>query len=113
MAIILIVEDVKHIQELLSIEVCEQGHHVIFAATLLDIVKNIETSRANLVIIDSWYITNDVCAILNEIRTVFASLPVIIWTDCKNADIAADYYVLKSYNLTRLKLTIESAIEDK
>jgi len=118
MARVLLVDDDKDIRELFSLELSEQGHEVISAASCRDLIKRIEISQAELVVLGMKRSDRAGMEMLNEIRSYCSDLPVIIWTaydsyKFPSGTIAADYRVVKSYDLTKLKTMIQSALEAK
>jgi len=116
MARILIVDADKDIRGLFSIELSEQGHEVITAGSCHKLGKRIEISRPDLLILDVNLGECDGLDALQEIRRYHAGLPIIICSvyDCCRYDLtapAADYFVIKSYDLTELKTKINRAVE--
>jgi two-component system response regulator (stage 0 sporulation protein F) len=104
MAKILIVDDEEHIRFLYSEELTEAGFEVITADSgykLMERIKMVDYNGLDL---------------LQDIRNKYYDLPVVLCTaydtfkeDMKS--IAADYYVIKSFDLTELKTKIAMALE--
>ena len=116
MAKILVVDDEEHIRLLYSEELTEAGYEVITAADGYKLTERIEKEQPDLVILDIKMIDYNGLDLLQEIRNKFYDLPVILCTayDTFKEDIksiAADFYVIKSFDLTELKKKIEKALE--
>ena len=116
MAKILVVDDEEHIRLLYSEELAEAGYEVITAADGYKLTERIEKEQPDLVILDIKMIDYNGLDLLQEIRNKFYDLPVILCTayDTFKEDIksiAADFYVIKSFDLTELKKKIAKALE--
>ena len=116
MAKILVVDDEEHIRLLYSEELTEAGYEVITAADGYKLTERIEDEKPDLVILDIKMIDYNGLDLLQEIRNKFYDLPVILCTayDTFKEDIksiAADFYVIKSFDLTELKKKIAKALE--
>jgi two-component system response regulator (stage 0 sporulation protein F) len=116
MAKILVVDDEEHIRLLYSEELTEAGYEVITAADGYKLTERIEKEQPDLVILDIKMIDYNGLDLLQEIRNKFYDLPVILCTayDTFKEDIksiAADFYVIKSFDLTELKKKIAKALE--
>ncbi|MBC7359783.1 MAG: response regulator [Desulfacinum sp.] len=116
MAKILVVDDEEHIRLLYSEELREAGYEVITADSGYKLLERIEEEKPDLVILDIKMVDYDGLDLLQDIRARFYDLPVILSTaydtfkeDAKS--IAADYYVVKSFDLTELKKKIAMALE--
>jgi len=115
---IFIVDDEEHIRLLLSEELKEAGYEVITAEGGYKILDRIEEEKPDLVILDIKMAEYNGLDILQDIRNHFYDLPVILSTayDSFKEDIksiAADHYVVKSYDLTELKKKIAIALETR
>ena len=113
---ILVVDDEEHIRLLYSEELTEAGYEVITAADGSKLTERIENEKPDLVILDIKMIDYNGLDLLQEIRNKFYDLPVILCTayDTFKEDIksiAADFYVIKSFDLTELKKKIAKALE--
>jgi len=116
MAKILVVDDEEHIRLLFSEELTEEGYEVITADSgegLLDLIRK---ERPDLVVLDIKLADCNGLDLLQDIRNNFYDLPVILCTayDTFKEDIksiAADFYVVKSFDLTELKNKISMALE--
>ena len=116
MAKILVVDDEEHIRLLYSEELKEEGYDVITAEGGYELMERIENEKPDLVVLDIKMVDYDGLDLLQDIRNRFYDLPVILSTaydtfkeDMKS--IAADFYVVKSFDLTELKKKIEMALE--
>lgn len=117
MARVLLVEEDKVIRALFVLELSEQGHEVLAASSSRKLFKEAKNLRPDLLVLGSWQIVRDDKQTLDKIRGINEDLPVIMWTydysDAPEKRVAAAYHVLKSYDLTQLKSTIERALEAK
>jgi DNA-binding response OmpR family regulator len=116
MAKILVVDDEEHIRLLYSEELSEAGYQVITAADGYKLVERIDKEKPDLIILDIKMVDYNGLDLLQEIRNKFYNLPVILCTayDTFKDDIkaiAADFYVIKSFDLTELKKKIVMALE--
>jgi len=116
MAKILVVDDEEHIRLLYSEELSEAGYEVITAADGFKLIELIEKEKPDLVVLDIKMVDYNGLDLLQEIRNKFYDLPVILCTayDTYKEDIkaiAADFYVIKSFDLTELKKKIARALE--
>lgn len=116
MAKILIVDDEEHIRMLYQVELEDEGYEVSTAADGYKLLEKIERDRPDLVLLDIKMAGYNGLDLLQEIRNHFYDLPVILCSaydsfkrDMKS--IAADFYVVKSSDLTQLKKTIAMALE--
>ena len=116
MAKILVVDDEEHIRLLYSEELGEAGYEVITAADGHKLAERIDKEKPDLVILDIKMVEYNGLDLLQEIRNKFYNMPVILCTayDTFKEDIksiAADFYVIKSFDLTELKKKIAIALE--
>ena len=116
MSKILIVDDEEHIRFLYSEELAEVGYEVITAESGEGLLEQIEAERPDLVVLDIKMVGYNGLDLLQDIRNRFYNLPVVLCTaydtfkeDMKS--IAADFYVIKSFDLTELKKKISMALE--
>jgi two-component system, response regulator, stage 0 sporulation protein F len=117
MAKILIVDDEEHIRFLYSEELTEAGYEVITADSGYKLLETIEEEQPDLVVLDIKMVDYNGLDLLQDIRNQFLDLPVILCTaydtfkeDMKS--IAADFYVIKSFDLTELKTKIKTALDE-
>ncbi len=118
MAKLLVVDDEEHIRLLYSEELKEVGYEVITAESGYKLLELIEEEKPDLVILDIKMVDYNGLDLLQDIRNRFYDLPVILSTaydtfkeDMKS--IAADFYVVKSFDLTELKKKIAMALETR
>ena len=118
MAKILIVDDEEHIRQLYSEELIEAGYEIITAESGYKILDKIEDEKPDLVVLDIKMADYNGLDVLQDIRNRFYNLPVVLCTaydtfkeDMKS--VAADFYVIKSFDLTELKNKITMALEAK
>ena len=116
MAKILIVDDEEHIRYLYSEELSEAGYEVATHDSGDRILEKIEEEKPDLIVLDIKMGEYNGLDILQQIRNKYCDLPVILCTayDTFKEDIksmAADFYVIKSFDLTDLKNKIAMALE--
>jgi two-component system response regulator (stage 0 sporulation protein F) len=116
MAKILVVDDEEHIRYLYSEELSEAGYEVITAESGYKLLERIEDEKPDLIVLDIKMVDYNGLDLLQDIRNRFYDLPVVLCTaydtfkeDVKS--IAADFYVIKSFDLTELKNKITMALE--
>lgn len=116
MAKILVVDDEEHIRYLFSEELNEAGYEVITADSGYKLTEKIAAEKPDLVVLDIKMVDYNGLDLLQDIRKEFYDLPVVLCTaydtfkeDMKS--IAADYYVIKSFDLTDLRNKIAMALE--
>jgi len=113
---ILIVDDEEVIRMLYGEELEDEGYKVITTGTGLGLVELVDRERPNLIILDIKMAEHNGLDLLQDIRKEFYNIPVILCSayssykgDLKS--IAADYYVVKSADLSELKRKIKMALE--
>jgi CheY-like chemotaxis protein len=116
MAKVLVVDDEEHIRFLYSEELSGEGHQVWTAATGHELLRRINGLQPEVVVLDIRLVDYDGLELLQEIRNRYHDLPVVLCTayDTYKEDpksIAADYYVVKSFDLSELKMAIQRALE--
>ncbi|MBT8762953.1 response regulator [Desulfohalobiaceae bacterium Ax17] len=113
---ILVIDDELHIRMLYQEELEDKGYDVITSNGSDNILKIIEKEEPDVVILDI-KLDGNKCGldILQEIRTRDQDVKIILCTaydsfqhDVKS--IAADYYVVKSVDLTELMDKVEQAL---
>jgi len=113
---ILVVDDEKHIRMLYREELEADGYIVATSDGEEDILDVMERENPTIVILDiKLGVSRSGLDLLQEIRTKDMQIPVILSTaydsfqhDLKS--IAADYYVVKSVDLTELKDKVRMAL---
>jgi two-component system response regulator (stage 0 sporulation protein F) len=116
MARILIVDDEEHIRRFLCKELTRCGHEIFTVAAGDGLLREIALLEPEVVVLDIRLADYDGLDLLQDIRNRHHNLSVILCTayDTYNNDpkaIAADYYVVKSSDLSQLKRAIQKAIE--
>jgi DNA-binding response OmpR family regulator len=116
MAKIMVVDDEEHIRLLYSEELKEEGYEVVTADSGHKLLDKIEAEEPDLVVLDIKMADFNGLDLLQDIRLKFYDLPVILSTayDTFKEDLkslAADYYVVKSFDLSELKNKIALALE--
>jgi two-component system response regulator (stage 0 sporulation protein F) len=116
MAKILLVDDEKHILRYYTEELSADGHQVVATDSGEQLLKKIALHQPDLIVLDIKLVEWDGLDLLLDIRDRYYNLPVILCTayDTFKEDprsIAADYYVIKSFDLTELKTKIRRAID--
>ena len=116
MARILLVDDEEYIRLLYTEELSEEGHEVSTVATGHNLLRRIDLIQPEVVVLDIKLVDYDGLELLQQIRNRHHELPVILCTaydtykhDLKS--VAADYYVIKSFDLSELKRAIQRAME--
>ena len=116
MAKILIVDDEEHIRYLYSEELSEAGYEVMTADSGYQLLERIAEEKPDLVVLDIKMVDYNGLDLLQDIRNKFYDLPVVLCTAYDTfkeemKSIAADFYVIKSFDLTELKTKIAMALE--
>ena len=116
MAKILVVDDEEHVRRLYAEELSDEGHEVNTVSNGYEILRKIHNFQPDVVILDIMLIDYNGLELLQNIRNRYYDLPVILCSayDSYKYDqmsIAADYYVIKSFDLSELKKTIKRSTE--
>lgn len=113
---ILIVDDEEHIRFLYSDELTDDGYEVVTAESGYKLMERIEAEKPDLIILDIKMVDYNGLDLLTDIRNKYYDLPVILCTafdkfkeDLKS--IQADFYVIKSFDLTEIKNKIKMALK--
>lgn len=114
---ILVVDDEKHIRMLYQEELESEGYRVVTSDGTDDILALLDKHGPDLVVLDiKLGIERTGLDLLQDIRGANSNLPVILSTaydsfqhDLKS--IAADFYVVKSVDLTELKTRVRMALD--
>jgi len=112
----MIVDDEEHIRSLYKLELEDEGHEVLALSTGKALKEKIAEFRPDLIVLDIKMVDMNGLDVLQDIRGKYYDLPVILCSaygsfkgDMKS--VAADYYVVKSSDLTELKKKIKAALE--
>jgi len=113
---ILVVDDEKSIRALCAEELGEEGYEVITTGECNKALELISSEHPAAVILDIRMDDCDGLDFLQELRNAYPDLPIILNTayDSYREDVksvAADYYVVKSYDLSELKTKLASLIK--
>jgi DNA-binding response OmpR family regulator len=108
---ILVVDDEAHIRMLYAEELAEEGYEVVTAENGQGLLELIEQEKPQVVVLDIKMVDYNGLDLLQDIRNKHYDLPVILCSaydtfkdDMKS--IAADHYVVKSFDLSELKQKI-------
>jgi two-component system response regulator (stage 0 sporulation protein F) len=115
---VLIVDDEVPIQILYTDELTEEGYEVITTGDGGGLLGLIEEARPDIVVLDIRLGAFNGLDLLQDIRNTYYELPVILCSaysafkyDLKS--IAADYFMIKSSDLSELKDKIKMALESR
>ncbi|MDR3204648.1 MAG: response regulator [Deltaproteobacteria bacterium] len=115
MSKILVVDDEAHIRMLYSEELAEEGFEVITAENGLNLMERLEKEKPDVVVLDIKMVDYNGLDLLQDIRNKYYDLPVLLCSaydtfkdDMKS--IAADHYVVKSFDLSELKEKIREVL---
>jgi DNA-binding response OmpR family regulator len=116
MARILHIDDEKNILRLYSEALSEHGHTVISLDSPEGVLAIIAREKPHIVILDIKFPAHNGLDVLQEIRYAYNDLPIILNSAYGSFQEdrkcwAADYYVIKSYDLTELLTKIKMALE--
>ncbi len=116
MARILLVDDERHILEYYTEELSNDGHQVVAVDSGDQLLRTIALYQPDLVVLDIKLVEWDGLELLQDIRNRFYDLPVILCTayDTYKEDpksMAADSYVVKSFDLSELKAKIKIVLD--
>ena len=112
---ILVLDDEKSVRTLCETELRQEGYSVVSTESCREVERLIESSKPSVVVFDLRLEDCDTFELLQNTRKHHPELPIILFTayDSYRNDVrctAADYYVVKSFDLTELKETIASAV---
>lgn len=112
---IMIVDDEEHIRFLYSEELESEGYEVVTVSNGFRLLEKIERERPDLVVLDIRMRDYDGLDLLQSIKNRFYHMPVGLCTayDTYKDDIksvAADFYIVKSYDLDALKYSIAKTL---
>jgi DNA-binding response OmpR family regulator len=115
---ILVVDDNESIRLLYADELAEEGYEVITNSGDSRLMALIKEKKPDLIVLDIKLGKYNGLDIVQDIRNIGYNLPVILCTaypafeyDLKS--ISADYYVVKGWDLSELKVKIKTALENK
>ena len=116
MAKILVVDDEEYIRQYYTEELFDEGYQVETMASGHQLLRRITLLQPDVVVLDIKLMEHNGLELLQDIRNHYYDLPVILCTayDTYKEDqrsMAADYCVIKSFDLSELKTKIKRAIE--
>jgi DNA-binding response OmpR family regulator len=118
MAKILVVDDEKSIRTLCQEELEDEGYEVITTGVCAEVMGLIASAKPSVVVLDIRMEDCNGLDLLQEIRNAHENLPIILNTaydsyrdDMKS--VAADYYVVKSFDLAELKTKLKKISSQK
>ncbi len=118
MAKILFVDDEESIRTLCAEELEDAGYEVITTGKCGDVLELIASGRPSAVVLDIRMEDCNGLDLLQEVRNAYQDLPIILNTayDSYREDVksvAADHYVVKSFDLTELKAKLAMVVKEK
>jgi DNA-binding response OmpR family regulator len=113
---ILLVDDDQNIRRYYKEELSDDGHQVSAVASGHQLLRTIDLFKPDVVVLDIKLADYDGLELLKEIRNEYYNLPVILCSAFETykydlRSISADYYVVKSFDLSELKTMIKRAVE--
>jgi len=113
---ILLVDDDQNIRRYYKEELSDDGHQVSAVASGHQLLRTIDFFKPDVVVLDIKLVDYDGLELLKEIRNEYYNLPVILCSAFETykydlRSISADYYVVKSFDLSELKTMIKRAVE--
>ena len=117
MAKILVVDDERSIRALCAEELGEAGYDVITTGEGTEVMGLVSSEKPDAVVLDIRMEDCDGLDLLQEIRNAHPRLPIILNTayDSYREDVksvAADFYVVKSYDLSELKSRLATLVKE-
>ncbi len=118
MAKIMIVDDEEGIRKLYAMELEDEGYEVATLADGTELLEQLDKENPDCIILDIKMRECSGLDILQEIRKKSYDMPVILNSAYSSFKVdlkavAADYYVVKSSDLTELKEKIKVALETR
>ena len=116
MAKVLLVDDEEYIRLLYAEELSEDGHTVSTLSSGHRLLEKIQQNKPDVLILDIKLVDYDGLELLQEVRNTYFDLPVVLCTayDTYKEDLkamAADYYVVKSFDLSELRRAVQRSLE--
>lgn len=113
---ILVVDDEEHIRTLYSDELTDEGYDVVTTGELGDLMEMIPQKKPDLILLDIRMEEASGLDLLQDIRNTHYNIPVILCTAYEPfkhdlRSIAADFFVIKSSDLSELKEKIRIALD--
>lgn len=116
MAKVLVVDDDTNIRQYFTGALSDEGHQVSAVDSGHQLLSIIERFEPDVVVLDIMLVDHDGLELLTEIRKEYYNLPVILCSASETykydqRSVGADYYVVKSFDLSELKMTINQAVK--
>lgn len=116
MAKVLVVDDDTNIRQHFTGELSDEGHQVSAVDSGHQLLSIIDRFEPDVVILDIKLEDYDGLDLLKEIRRKYYDLPVILCSaygtyKFDQRSVGADYYVVKSFDLSKLKSAINKAVK--
>jgi DNA-binding response OmpR family regulator len=113
---ILIVDDEEGIRMLYSMELQDEGYEVLTLPDGKELLPTVEIERPDCIVLDIRMRDFNGLDLLQELRKKYYDLPVILNSAYSSFKVdlkavAADYYVVKSSDLSELKEKLRVALE--
>lgn len=113
---ILVAHDEDMIAPLYADELWEEDYEVIYTSEGASLMETVEKQQPDLIVLDVKMGQHDGLDLLQEIRSIYYNMPVILSSPVSHFKydlraIAADYYVVKSEDLSELKVKLNRALE--
>jgi signal transduction histidine kinase/CheY-like chemotaxis protein len=113
---VLVVDDEQVVRWLLGEELREEDYEVVSVPDGYELLEKIEEEKPDCVVLDIKMVDYNGIDLLQDIRKRFHDLPVGLYTAYSSfredtRSFAADFYVIKSADLTELKKNIARALE--
>jgi len=116
-AIVLVVEDDRHVQDVLATMVEELGHEVRRAATAAEALVAVDADRPDAVLLDMMLPDAAGTTTLESLRLRWPELPVVMVTANADEDVArgclrrgAFDYVMKPFSMEQIARVLQAAI---
>jgi len=118
MAKILVVDDDANIRQYFTDELSDEGYQVSTVESGHQLLNIIDHFKPDVVILDIKLEDCDGLDLLEKIRRKYYNLPVILCSAYEmykfdQRSVNADYYVVKSFDLSELKSAINKAVKIK
>ena len=115
---LLVVDSDHGVRLLLQEELGLEGWEPIIVGDLKDSLKTIKDQRPDLMVVDIKLGETKAHELLWKIRNIYNEMPIILFTAYPLSNpyirsLPSDYYVIKSSDLSVLKLTIEVVLKDR
>ena len=115
MSTIIVVDDEESIRSLCALELAEEGYEVITTGVCQEVPELITSAHPSAIVLDIRIDDCDGLELLKDIKEIHPRLPIILYTAYDSyreheATIAADHYVVKSFNLSELKQKLSQVV---